>query len=611
MKNYPPPNYSDSVSERSFSSQSDVGYSSGASSMHGYQENYEQEQYHGNMPFKPSGNYFGAPQSNFGTTPMPGNLPPGGGGFRHTPAQFNPATKPPPLPSEPPPPLMPPDPRSRNDRGRRNQERGGNRDWKYERNSHWNKEKMQPNEPFISDRTFERDTNVNKNRSRTFEKDNFHNSSIENYDNSSEMFNPKMDRRVSTVNSKEMEHSNKISSIDNRRQSSESDDEPRSMSLESRIQSLLSGSLGDDFGSPEKETPKVKNATPPPPPLPPHPPQYFNEHIIPDSIQRDHRREPTPPQIQMTPRSWEEQKELTPPPPSAYPLHTPNWDENMPSQIPLPCLPGNGLPKPLMHGNKNTGQFPFREDPDNARIDRKTSHMLDFREKGPVKDSQKNKSISGISCLQSDVPVTEKLETSILVPHLPRPSKMENDKNEGSQSDMEIDDDNMSLSSIGSGEHKIEVNPPLLMNDSVSYSQSPAATSTTPWMMTSPSTTAYSDGINYGGNMYNHGSFNTMYFNNYNNDMYNSGQGDSVKSITDPREGTFKSVLEGFVNELKEIMQKDLCKKMVQTSAFKSFETWWDVEEKKNTTKVFQEFCFKITGTFSIKLKLLYINHFK
>ena len=43
----------------------------------------------------------------------------------------------------------------------------------------------------------------------------------------------------------------------------------------------------------------------------------------------------------------------------------------------------------------------------------------------------------------------------------------------------------------------------------------------------------------------------------------------------------FTIVLESFVKELKLVMQNDLCKKMVEVSAFKLLESWWDGEERQ------------------------------
>lgn len=50
----------------------------------------------------------------------------------------------------------------------------------------------------------------------------------------------------------------------------------------------------------------------------------------------------------------------------------------------------------------------------------------------------------------------------------------------------------------------------------------------------------------------------------------------------DPNAPTVQGVLEAVVQELKQIMKKDLCKKTVESSGFKSFEQWWDEHETKS-----------------------------
>ncbi|XP_070571460.1 histone-lysine N-methyltransferase SETD1B-like isoform X2 [Ptychodera flava] len=49
----------------------------------------------------------------------------------------------------------------------------------------------------------------------------------------------------------------------------------------------------------------------------------------------------------------------------------------------------------------------------------------------------------------------------------------------------------------------------------------------------------------------------------------------------DPNQEVVNSVLQKVVEGLKQIMNKDLCKKMVESSAFKALETWWDKNEEQ------------------------------
>ncbi|CAH1233887.1 SETD1B [Branchiostoma lanceolatum] len=57
----------------------------------------------------------------------------------------------------------------------------------------------------------------------------------------------------------------------------------------------------------------------------------------------------------------------------------------------------------------------------------------------------------------------------------------------------------------------------------------------------------------------------------------------------DPHKQTIDGVMERIVWELKEIMRKDLNRKMVESSAFKAFESWWDMEEGKTKVPVKSE----------------------
>lgn len=46
-------------------------------------------------------------------------------------------------------------------------------------------------------------------------------------------------------------------------------------------------------------------------------------------------------------------------------------------------------------------------------------------------------------------------------------------------------------------------------------------------------------------------------------------------------EKKFRNVLEGFVKEFKFVMQKDMCKKMVENFVFQLFDSWWFDEFSK------------------------------
>jgi histone-lysine N-methyltransferase SETD1 len=55
----------------------------------------------------------------------------------------------------------------------------------------------------------------------------------------------------------------------------------------------------------------------------------------------------------------------------------------------------------------------------------------------------------------------------------------------------------------------------------------------------------------------------------------------SIKMIFVKQGPTINGVLNRVVNELKQILKKDFNKKMVENTAFKLFDVWWD-ERKKN-----------------------------
>ena len=127
------------------------------------------------------------------------------------------------------------------------------------------------------------------------------------------------------------------------------------------------------------------------------------------------------------------------------------------------------------------------------------------------------------------------------------------------------DDDRMSLSSLSSGEEKLEVTAP--PPPGVIHQQLPGG------VFTSPTLLPTWDKL-YMQNMYNMQA--TMLSPSYLN----------VRTVDHEYEESrmFSGVLDRVIAELRAIMTKDLSKKMVETSAFKSFEGWWDGE--KNTHKV-------------------------
>lgn len=52
---------------------------------------------------------------------------------------------------------------------------------------------------------------------------------------------------------------------------------------------------------------------------------------------------------------------------------------------------------------------------------------------------------------------------------------------------------------------------------------------------------------------------------------------------------SFSAVLDTVIEELKNILKRDFNKRMIEATAFKTFEAWWDEQERK--FKVLQ-YCF-------------------
>lgn len=170
------------------------------------------------------------------------------------------------------------------------------------------------------------------------------------------------------------------------------------------------------------------------------------------------------------------------------------------------------------------------------------------------------------------------------------PVSQEVDKDEGSDMDVvDDDDDHMSLSSISSGEERLQVNQPITSNLNSSgislglYTQPPPISA---WQASgAPYGFNSFGGKNFLGNggPFNQG-FNGAAFPNGVVDQTAQLQADFAAKEEEHKkiDKQFVYVLNQFVSDLKAVMQKDLCKKMVENSAFKAFESWWDAEEQKS-----------------------------
>lgn len=62
---------------------------------------------------------------------------------------------------------------------------------------------------------------------------------------------------------------------------------------------------------------------------------------------------------------------------------------------------------------------------------------------------------------------------------------------------------------------------------------------------------------------------------------------DDQMTTDDPHEVAVKKVIEKLIDELKQILKKDINKRMIENTAFKKYEAWWDEQERnKNTPSV-------------------------
>lgn len=166
------------------------------------------------------------------------------------------------------------------------------------------------------------------------------------------------------------------------------------------------------------------------------------------------------------------------------------------------------------------------------------------------------------------------------------------------------DEDRMSLDSndSGGGNTSIEINPQAMKPDIPLVPSGPLPLMSLPTKATWPQSSAntfdmgsYAPPQNANINCFDYmsGTYNQNYINQYNNELNNQetekeGEMDEVSEKT---ERTFNNVLEDFVDELKEILMKDLCKKMVENSGFKYYDRWWDREEEKTKVMCFTLFC--------------------
>lgn len=351
----------------------------------------------------------------------------------------------------------------------------------------------------------------------------------------------------------------------------DNDDEPRFMSLESRIQSLLQGGSeaddkddgksGGDGGSESDvpPSPAPLGALKPPPHsqdigcwnsnsvhLPPTPDGHL-PHILPPHIHMPLTHHTPPPFVQSLPSGHVE---------SPSHQNTDMWPANgITSNNPWTppsnmdgCLSLQSFESPKSqngadmskgrgknhkrHSGRGVAKFgslkPVFLPPETVSHPFGSEGKRDNRKRGDKITDSKNADASQASPL--DFQLKPYLEESIYA-----------DKNEQIDN-KDMEDDRMSLDSVSSGDERLEVNP--------------------------------SDGQQQ--------TFNGVWLNHQSGFDHFGMLISEYDSETDYVTQMFTHVLNDFVKELKSIMQRDLCKKMVETSAFKYFENWWDQEEEKH-----------------------------
>ncbi len=168
---------------------------------------------------------------------------------------------------------------------------------------------------------------------------------------------------------------------------------------------------------------------------------------------------------------------------------------------------------------------------------------------------------------------------------------------EGGGSDMEIDDDDkMSLSSISSGEEKLVLTVPHQSQPYPSGQPPPPGFDSFPDLSKPPPILVNNWPPGQTHNFPNFtNNFNTIHnqFNNYNVNFNQQQQQSDTFAIPphlvmtpqdESRENMFIGVMQKIISELKVILGRDLQKKMVHSTGFKSFDGWWETQENK--TKV-------------------------
>ena len=152
------------------------------------------------------------------------------------------------------------------------------------------------------------------------------------------------------------------------------------------------------------------------------------------------------------------------------------------------------------------------------------------------------------------------------------------------------EDDRMSLSSGNSGDHeRIELHPnhmPPLPMPPPPMGMPPMPPPLPMWSNANSSNQAFPGPIPPHP-MYSHGFMPPHHFlDPHQQALLQQRQLETFTDLDRDAEKTFRDVLEEVIDQLKVIMKKDLCKKMLQGTAFKTFDSWYEREmQKKNQVR--------------------------
>ncbi|XP_039232837.1 histone-lysine N-methyltransferase SETD1 [Drosophila yakuba] len=178
------------------------------------------------------------------------------------------------------------------------------------------------------------------------------------------------------------------------------------------------------------------------------------------------------------------------------------------------------------------------------------------------------------------------------------------DKSKTSLSEKEVDDDNMSLSSLSSHEDPIQTKEgaekPIMSPYIYSHSNQ------NPFYYHATGYGHYLSGIpsESTSRFFSNGAYmQSDYLKavaSFNFDSFSKPYNYHESALSDPNDGIrkkVKKVIGYIVEELKQILKRDVNKRMIEITAFKNFETWWDEHTIKARSKPLSEISDSIVNT--------------